>query len=87
MIRFELNNPAQFALTNDQFSAIHTIIDGAGWDLDYDIIEGDTAGIIWLWQHPVDPDFGTPTRHWIEPDGIVSLSEDVTWDWKGTHHD
>jgi hypothetical protein len=76
------------AVTNDQFSAIHTIIEGAGWDLDYDVIDNtDTPGIIWLWQFAHDKENGNPTRHWIEPDGIVSLSEEVTWDWKGIQHD
>lgn len=85
MIRFELNNPAQFALTNDQLNAVTDHITEHGWHLDYDIVEGDTAGIIWLWVHPIDG--YNPTRHWIEPDGITSLSEEVTWDWKGIQHD
>ena len=87
MIKFEFDTqPA--AVTNDQFSAIHTLIEEGGWDLDYDVIDNtDTPGIVWLWQHPHNPEMGNPTRHWIEPDGIVSLSEEVTWDWKGIQHD
>jgi hypothetical protein len=83
MIKFEINT-FPFALTNDQFSTIAGLIklDPAQ---DYDIVEGDTDGIVWLWVHweKADPKL-TPTRYWIHVDGNVSLVEDVDWDWQGT---
>jgi hypothetical protein len=79
MIKFEINE-FPFALTNDQMVRIYTLIAEYGWDLDYDVVEGDTNGIVWLWVHHED---GNPTRCWIETDGIISLSEDVDWDWQG----
>lgn len=78
MIRFEINE-FPFALTNDQFSTIAGIIGTATWR-DYDIVEGDTDGIVWLWVHH---EAGNPDRHWIHTDGNVSLVEDVDWDWQG----
>jgi hypothetical protein len=81
VIKIEPNNPT-FAITNDQLSAVVDLITEAGWDLDYDIVEGDTDGIVWLWEHRHDGE-SNPTRHWIESDGRVTLSEDVTWDWRG----
>lgn len=84
MISFQFNKPPS-AITNDQFITLTSIMAHHGWDLDYDVVEGDTAGIIWLWVHPAD---GTnPTRNWIAVDGELTLEEEVTWDWKGTTDD
>lgn len=79
MIRFEINE-FPFALTNDQFSTIAGIIQH-GPSRDYDIVEGDTDGIVWLWVHYGEAAGMTPSRYWIEVDGTVSLIEDVDWDW------
>ncbi|QWY82823.1 hypothetical protein PP641_gp083 [Arthrobacter phage SilentRX] len=82
MIKFEINK-FPFALTNDQFSTIAGLVklDPAQ---DYDVVEGDGEGRVWLWVHweKADPDL-TPTRYWVEADGNVSLAEDVDWDWQG----
>jgi hypothetical protein len=89
MIKIDGNKPGTVTITNDQLNAVVDIITEAGWDLDYDIVEGDSNGIVWLWEHrhPGSGDPGNPTRHWIETDGQIRLSEEVTWDWKGTDHD
>lgn len=81
MIRFESNSPT-FAITNDQYNTITTLI-GVDWSLNYDVVEGDTEARIWLWVHPEDESLN-PHRYWIEVDGSISLSEEVDWDWKGT---
>jgi hypothetical protein len=86
MIKFEINE-FPFALTNDQFATIAGLIQ-RGPTSDYDIVEGDTDGIVWLWVHYGESGGAlTPTRYWIQTDGNVSLVEDVTWDWKGIQHD
>lgn len=83
MITFELNNPGTFALTGDQIRTIWFLIEEYGKDEKYEIVEGDTPGIVWLWVHD---DEDTPTRYWIQADGRND-AEQVTWDWKGTTHD
>lgn len=80
MIRFEINE-LPFAITNDQFGSIAYLIVG-DLSLNYDVVEGDTDSRIWLWVHPEDESIN-PTRHWIEVDGTISLTEEVDWDWKG----
>lgn len=86
MISIEAND-YPFTLTGDQFATIAGLTQRQPGG-DYDIIEADTNGIVWLWVH-----YGqrggplTPTRYWIETNGGVSLVEDVTWDWKGIQHD
>ena len=83
MIRFEINE-FPFALTNDQFFTINQLIQPAP-ELDYDIVEGDTQGIVWLWaHHEAEEECENPTRYWISVAGTVSLAEEVTWDWRGT---
>jgi hypothetical protein len=88
MIRIEAND-YPFTITADQFAKVVELIAG-DYTADYDIVEGDTNGIIWLWVHSAEdadePD-ENPSRHWIDVDGTVSLSEEVTWDWKGIQHD
>lgn len=80
MIRFELES-YNFALTNDQFNTIAAIIQ-KDTSLDYDVVEHDATGSVWLWvHHEQEPGGGNPTRHWIDVDGNVSLVEDVDWDW------
>jgi hypothetical protein len=90
MIKFELND-LPFALTNDQFIMLTSIMAKHGWDRDYDIVEGDTAGLVWLWAHPPHNPWAetqpNPIRYWIEVDGQVTTEEEVTWDWKGIQHD
>lgn len=76
MIRFEINE-LPFALTNDQFETIASLIQ-LDPGLNFDIVEGDTNGIVWLWSHWED---SLPTRHWIEVDGTISTLEEVDWDW------
>jgi hypothetical protein len=81
MIKFEILE-LPFALTNDQFEKISKIVsvDSA---LDYDVVQGDTDGIVWLWaHHEVEEECENATRYWIHTDGTVSLAEEVTWDWK-----
>lgn len=81
MIRFEINE-LPFAITNDQFNTISTIV-SRDPSLNYDVVEGDTEARVWLWAHP-ESEALNPTRHWIEVDGTISLTEEVDWDWKGT---
>lgn len=85
MIKFEINE-FPFALTNDQLNTIVDMVNEYGWDLDYDVVEGDNkdAPHIKLWVHEKDT---TPTRIWIGQDGQIGLREDVDWDWKGTTDD
>lgn len=75
----------ELALTNDQFSTIHDLIDEFGWALDYEVVEyegnPERKGVVHLWVHHQD---SRPTRHHIDIDGEVFLNEDVDWDWKGT---
>lgn len=83
MISFEFNELPN-VMTNDQFSTIADIV-AKDVGLNYDVVEGEVARI-WLWVHPFD-EAQNPTRHWIDVDGNVTLSEEVTWDWKGIQHD
>lgn len=83
MIRFEFNVLPN-EVTNDQFEKISDII-ALDRGLNYDVIEGEEARI-WLWVHPFDEE-QNPIRHWIDVDGNVTLSEEVTWDWKGIQRD
>lgn len=82
MIRFELNNPGTFALTNDQFHRIFFLIEGHGSGLDYDIVEGDNPARphVKVWVHHENTN---PTRYWVDVDGTIGVVEEVTWDWKG----
>lgn len=80
MITFEFNQ-LPHNITNDQFATVAGIIQN-DVGLDYDVVEGE-EGRIFLWVHPFD-DTINPTRHWIDVDGNVTLSEEVDWDWKGT---
>lgn len=86
MISFESNISSALKITNDQLNAVVDLITEAGWDLSYDVVGGDTDGIIWLWEFRHDQE-SNPTRHWIEIDGTIRLQEEVTWDWKGIQHD
>lgn len=82
MILFEHESHGPLQITNDQFAAIHQLIDEFGWGLDYDVIPHEDGEHIFVWVH-----HGTgqnPTRHHIAIDGEVILHEDVTWDWMGT---
>lgn len=74
MIKIE-PNALPFALTNDQFSTIAGVF-AQDTSLNYDVTEGDTAGIIWLYVYTVG---SVPVRHWIETDGSVKLVEYCDW--------
>jgi hypothetical protein len=74
MIKIEPNK-LPFALTNDQFSTIAGII-AQDWTLNYDITEGDTNGIVWVY---VYTEGSVPSRHWVEADGSVSTVEYCDW--------
>ena len=74
MIKIEPNK-LPFALTNDQFSTIAGIF-SQNTAVDYDVTEGDTEGIVWLY---VYIEGTVPVRHWIHTDGTVSLVEYCDW--------
>lgn len=86
MITFDIYIPG-YAVTNDVMVTIIEIIDG-DWTRNYDIVQhgdGGRTGDVWLWVHPVEDAERmepNPIRHWINEDGVLVLSEEVTWDWK-----
>lgn len=66
-----------FRLTSDQFTTIVALIMQEGVGIEYEIVEHDErTGIVWLWVHHLT---GHPTRHWIDVNGELTLSEEAHW--------
>ena len=87
MILFEHEDEGGLQISNSQFAAVKDLIDEFGWDLNYDVVQGeydwdgDRGDVIHLWVHHEGG--ANPTRHHISYAGVVFLHEDVDWDWSG----
>ncbi|UOK18411.1 hypothetical protein SEA_BRUHMOMENT_95 [Arthrobacter phage BruhMoment] len=83
MIRIEPDANGQVLFTNEQFATATRII-ALEPDLHYDLTEerfkqdSVTWARLMLWRWPATRQ-GIPTRTWIEPDGNISMDEDVDW--------
>lgn len=70
-------NGGDMNLTADQFTTILGLTMQEGLGTEYEVVEHDhDPGIVWLWVHHKT---GHPTRHWVDVDGELLLSEVAYW--------